>query len=67
VVEKTTSPAPIQVGERTALPAWDHIPQRHVDELVAAYEDWRRYYDPTLQPHTPAAVTAKNDARRRAA
>ena len=45
---------------------WDHIPRRHVNELVAAYEDWRRYYDFTLQPHIPAAITAKNDARKRA-
>ena len=56
VVEKTSG----------SPPAWDHIPQRHIVELVAAYEDWRRYYDPTLVPHIPAAVTAKNDARRRA-
>jgi hypothetical protein len=56
VVEKTSG----------SPPAWDHIPQRHIVELVAAYEDWRRFYDPTLVPHIPAAITAKNDARRRA-
>ena len=56
VVSKTSGPTP----------AWDHIPVRHIFELVAASEDWRAYYTPTLTPHTPAAVTAKNDARRRA-
>jgi len=49
-----------------APPDWDHIPQRFVTELSAAYEDWYHFYDPTLQPHTPADVTAKNDSRRRA-
>jgi hypothetical protein len=33
-------------------------------ELVAALEDWRVNYAPTLEPHTPAAGTAKNDARK---
>ena len=46
-------------------PVWDHIPKRHVNDLDAAYTDWNSYYLPPLQPHTPAAVTAKNDARRR--
>ena len=48
-----------------ANPAWDHIPLRHMLELAAATEDWRNYYTPTLAPHTPAAVAAKNDSRRR--
>jgi len=56
----------VEVKTGGSPPAWDHIPQWHVDELVAAYEDWRRYYDPTLQPHTPAQTVAKNDARARA-
>jgi hypothetical protein len=47
-------------------PEWDHIPQRNVDELAAAYEDWHDKYAPTLHPHTPAQTTAKYDARRRA-
>ena len=63
VVGKTTVPPGSPPG---TLPEWDHIPQRHVDELTAAYMDWRGYYDYTLVPHTPAAITAKNDARRRA-
>ena len=60
VLEKTQS------GPQGQPPAWDHIPQRHIDELVAAFQDWRQYYEPTLGPHTPADVAAKNDARRRA-
>jgi hypothetical protein len=55
-VEKTTG----------TPPAWDHIPERHVDELETAYQDWHGEYILTLMPHTPAAITAKNDARRRA-
>ena len=49
-----------------ANPPWDHILLRHILELVAASDDWRNYYTPTLTPHTPAAITAKNDARKRA-
>jgi len=49
-----------------ASPAWDHIPPRHFQELITAYTDWYNAYALTLQPHTPAVVTAKNDARRKA-
>ena len=55
VVSKTSGPTP----------AWDHIPVRHVFELVAALDDWRANYTPTLGPHTPADIAAKNDSRRR--
>jgi len=49
-----------------ASPAWDHIPSRHFQELIGAYADWYNAYALTLTPHTPAVITAKNDARRKA-
>ena len=47
-------------------PDWDHIPQRYVNELVDAHDDWDNCYKPTLKPHTPAQTTVKNDSRQRA-
>ena len=38
---------------------WDHIPKRHIDELLTAFEDWRRYYDPTLQPNKYSTVSSR--------
>ena len=67
LVEYVEAKAAVPPGSPAGtLPEWDHIPQRHVAELTAAFDDWRPYYDRTLEPHTPAAITAKNDARARA-
>ena len=46
-------------------PEWAYIPPSSVAGLEAAYEDWFRFYEPTLQPHEPAVTTEKNNARRR--
>jgi len=45
---------------------WTDIPEREISALIAANEDWRTYYEPTLLPHTPAATADKNNARKRA-
>ena len=45
---------------------WTYIPQSAYEALDAAFQDWETYYAPTLLPHTPAVITAKNDARARA-
>jgi len=45
---------------------WDHIPAVLTDELRQARDEWKTHYTPSLQPHTPAITTDKNDARARA-
>ncbi|MCL1911990.1 MAG: hypothetical protein FWG13_07285 [Leptospirales bacterium] len=46
-------------------PVWDHIPPAAVTKLSDASDDWHVHYEATRVPHTPAATTAKNDARKR--
>ena len=46
-------------------PEWTHIPREAINALEAAYADWRKYYEPALQPHTPAVTAEKNNARKR--
>jgi hypothetical protein len=55
------------VAARTGTPQseWEYIPNSILEELNAAFEDWRVHYEPTLEPHTPAVTTEKNNARRR--
>ena len=45
---------------------WEYIPQSAVNELNEGFQDWSEHYTPTLQPHTPAITTEKNNARVRA-
>jgi len=56
------------VKQRTlgGSPSWTHIPPAAVEELEAAFEDWRDNYLPTLVPHSRVQTVAKNEARKRA-
>ncbi|MDR1566854.1 MAG: hypothetical protein LBS48_06195 [Treponema sp.] len=47
-------------------PAWTHIPQGRVTELLAAGAEWHAAYVKLLEPHTPADTLAKNQARKAA-
>jgi len=55
------------VYDRTVTePLWEYIPLSAVHELSGVFTDWTAHYQPTLQPHTPAVTTEKNNARARA-
>ena len=49
-----------------ATPEWTHIPASEVTLLNDTYAAWHAAYEPTLQPHIPAATLAKDEARKEA-
>ncbi|MDR2552687.1 MAG: hypothetical protein LBD31_05935 [Treponema sp.] len=45
-------------------PAWTHIPQAKLQELITAYGQWYTAYAPTLTPHGGVETEEKNRVRR---